>query len=283
MIFKSLSLFSPEQIAASGQCFRMFEKNGAWTVVHRDKLLKITPADGGFYFSCTENEFESVWREYFDLNEDYGRFCAAVAGDEFLECAAAFGRGIRILKQDPWETLCSFLISQNNNIPKIKKSVEMLCRAFGEERKTDDGESFRLFPSAHRLANLNREEEAFFRKECLLGYRDKFVSAAARGVATGKTDLKRMERLDNDNLFKELTALYGAGAKVASCVMLFGFHRIDAFPVDTWMKKILDARYGGRFNPEKYQGFQGVIQQYMFYYYRSLSQQTSFSLHKNPV
>lgn len=268
MILIAPPCFSPAQIADSGQCFRMTERNGVWRVIRRDRLLTLTPREDGFELDCSEKEFENVWKPYFDLDEDYDRFRSAVSGDPFLERAAEFGKGIRILRQDPWETLCTFIISQNNNIPKIKKSVEALCRLFGKEKRTGN-EIYFAFPTPERLSSLNEKERALLRSECVLGYRDKFVLDAAESVRSGRTNLDELQQADNETLFSRLTALNGVGKKVASCVMLFGFRRIDAFPIDTWIQKILDNEYGGAFNPSKYVGFQGVIQQYMFYYYRN--------------
>lgn len=260
--------FSPAQIADSGQCFRMTERNGVWQVIRRDRLLILAPCEDGFRLNCSAEDFETVWKPYFDLDEDYERFRSAVAGDPFLERAAEFGKGIRILRQDPWETLCTFIISQNNNIPKIKKSVEALCRLFGEEKR-ENGEVFFAFPTPERLADATERERALLRSACALGYRDKFVLNAAESIRNGETDLEELQNADDEALFSRLTALNGVGKKVASCVMLFGFRRIGAFPIDTWMRKILNDEYAGAFDPTKYDGFQGVIQQYMFYYRRN--------------
>ncbi len=271
MITKHLPFFDLAQIAASGQCFRLNAAGDRYTAVHREFFVEIEQNGPETRFLCSEDEFENVWKSYFDLDTDYGLFQASVRGDGFLERAAEFGKGIRILRQDPWEMICTFIISQNRNIPAIRKSVEALCRLFGERCGQGNG-TYCTFPSAERLHTLDAREREAFRTQTSLGYRDKFILQAAAEVAEKRFSPEEAALLPNDALYRRLTAMHGVGPKVASCIMLYGFHRLDSFPVDVWIKRIVDEVYGGIFDPARHEGFQGVIQQYMFHYYRSLRQ-----------
>lgn len=274
MITKHLPFFDLAQIAASGQCFRLNTDRNRYTAVHRGFFAEIEQDGTETHFFCSEDDFENVWKDYFDLDTDYGLFQSSVYGDSFLEKAAEFGKGIRILRQDPWEMICTFIISQNRNIPAIRKSVEALCRLFGELCRCGD-RTYYTFPSAERLHTLNAREREAFRTQASLGYRDKFIVQAAAEVAEKRFSPEEAALLPNDALYRRLTALCGVGPKVASCIMLYGFHRLDSFPVDVWIKRIVDEVYGGVFDPARHEGFQGVIQQYMFYYYRSLRQKNA--------
>jgi len=258
--------FDLQKIADSGQCFRMYNVGeNRFRIIARDKLLYLEQADGGVFLSCSEKEFEEYWHRYFDLWNDYEHFRESVdANDEYLTKAAQFGRGIRILEQDPWEMLITFIISQRKNIPAIQKSVEMLCAKCGKPIQGNDELLF-AFPTAKALASLTSEEL----NSCSLGYRSPYVHAAAEMVASGKLDLNALKRLNDEDLLSALQTVPGVGPKVANCVLLFGYHRLGAFPIDVWIKRVLDAEYKGDFPLERYEGFAGVIQQYMFFFARS--------------
>ena len=251
-------------IADSGQCFRM-NRTGpdTWHAVAGRECLTIeTQEDGSVRLWCPEERYRNFWHPYFDLSADYGRFLRAVpVSDGYLTTAVRSGSGIRILRQDPWEVLISFLISQQKNIPAIKRSVELLSRRYGEPL----GEDFYAFPTPEVLAGVS--EEALL--ACSLGYRAKYVRSVARAVADGKADLEAFRSQDDASLLASLMQLYGVGIKVAHCVMLFGFHRMAAFPRDVWINRVLQTQYPGGFPLERYDGFAGVIQQYMFYYART--------------
>ena len=255
--------FDLRQIAESGQCFRMrMLSDSRAYVIAGGRLLHITEKGGGeLELSCSEAEYGSFWKDYFDMDSDYSGYISAIdPGDDFLKKAADFGRGIRILRQEPFETLISFIISQRKNIPAIQSSVEKLCRLCGKRI----GEEAYAFPSPKALASLSEKELS----DCSLGYRTPYVREAARRVEAGEADLDAMKKLSDEELYEELVSFYGVGKKVANCVMLFAYHRIGAFPVDVWIKRIEDGHYGGRFPVERYPGFAGVLQQYMFFYSR---------------
>jgi N-glycosylase/DNA lyase len=260
--------FDPDRIADSGQCFR-WEKleNGGFRIIHREYCLRMRELeDTLFELSCTEDEFRDIWSDYFDLGLHYKavRRLIKKRDDAFLFEACKAGCGIRILRQDPWETLISFIISQNKNIPAIKKSIELLCRAAGQKRLDTAGEVYDCFPTAEEI--LAAGEDVL--NACRLGYRSKYVLAAAKDVAEGRLDLKKLMEADEETAIKALTAVFGVGIKVASCAALFGLHQIDAFPVDVWIRRILDEQYPDGYPMERYRPYNGIYQQYMFYHYR---------------
>lgn len=262
MLIRSIKHFDPSAIAESGQCFRMRTKApGRVEVIHRGRRLVIEAlGDERFGFSCTQEEFHSMWEDYFDLSTDYGVFLNAVdREDGYLLRAAGAGQGLRILRQDPWEVLISFILSQRKSIPAIRDGIEKLSLRFGNpvtgERMEYD------FPTPQRLAEASLEELS----ACSLGYRAPYIQAAARSVAAGETDLNEMAGFSDETLMQKLLALHGVGVKVASCVMLFGYHRLDLAPVDVWIQRVIENEYGGVSPFSKYAGFAGVMQQYMFY------------------
>ena len=185
--------------------------------------------------------------------------------DEFLYRAAEYEKGIRILNQDPWEMLITFIISQNKNIPAIRRSVEKLAEMCGMEITNGAGEKYFAFPTPGALAEL-REEQL---KECGLGYRCRYVKEAAEAVADGRLDLTSLKESDEETAMLALTGLTGVGKKVASCVSLFGLHHLDSFPIDVWVKRILEEQYPKGYPFEEYSPYNGVYQQYMFDYYRN--------------
>ncbi len=255
------------KIAESGQCFRMTAgPQGRFQIVAEDRLLSLSPLGRDQYeLDCTEEMFQHHWSPYFDLDTDYEAFLAAVPEtDAFLHAAARYSRGMTILRQDPWEMLITFILSQRKNIPAIRNCVERLCAAFGEPIMAEGVTTARAFPTAPALAAQSPEALA----ACGLGYRTGYVLAAARMVATGEIDLHALRAYSDDQLMEALRTVPGIGEKVASCVMLFGYHRLDAFPRDVWIRRVTDVEYGGQFPVERYAGFAGVIQQYAFYYAR---------------
>ena len=261
--------FDLEKIAESGQCFR-WEKADEQTyrIPAGNRCLYISAlGDGWFEADCSENEFDLFWREYFDLGENYRDIRKRVDPelDPFLHIACESEKGIRILRQDPWETLISFIISQNKNIPAIRRSITLLCEACGESKTDNKGQRFYAFPSPSALLAL--DDTAL--KECRLGYRCDYVHKAAAAVCNEEIDIQKLLYEKEKETIRVLTGLYGVGVKVASCVSLFGLHHMDAFPVDVWIRRILANEYPGGYPLEKYAPYNGVYQQYMFAYYRN--------------
>lgn len=256
--------FSLEQIAASGQCFRMdMENDGSCRVISGDRFVRVSQKDDEVSFDCSEGEFDAFWRRYFDLDTDYGRFISSIDEDDaYLLAAAKAGSGIRILNQDLWEMIVSFIISQQNNIPRIKKCIFNICRAYGEHMTASDGTRYYSFPKPGALACL--AEDALM--ECNLGYRSKYVVRTARDIDSGSFDMDGLYKCGYEEARARLLKLYGVGGKVADCICLFALHKIDAFPIDTHIKQVLAEHYGNGFPFERYEGFAGVLQQYIFYY-----------------
>lgn len=268
------------QIARSGQCFRMREKKegpGIFEIAALEDYVEAAHVGEGFIFSCKESEFNDRWRQYFDLDTDYGRIKKSVAPeDAYLTEAVLAGWGVRILNQDLWEMLVTFLISQNNNIGRITKSVAGLCEKFGEKRqakglvKGPDG----TFAEEERVYFTFPRPETIAQAGLLglsdlgLGYRDKYICELACRLEgpEGRQWLERLREADYDTAHALLMEQYGVGKKVADCVCLFGLHHIGAFPMDTHVKQIIAAHYPKGFPMERYEGYAGVLQQYMFYY-----------------
>lgn len=264
MTERSIPDFDLDQIARSGQCFR-FRPLGErhYALVAGSRYLEVSQQGQTVRFDCPEDEFEAVWRPYFDLDADYGRYKSAVAKrDKYLQSAVAAAGGLRILRQELWETIVCFIISQQNNIARITKCVENLCLLFGETCYNKSKQVYNAFPSAERLAACTADELASIR----LGYRAKYIVAAARQVASGEVDLDAVRRMDYAHAKAELMRLTGVGVKVAECICLFALHHIDAFPIDTHIRQMLDAHYPKGFPLRRYKGFAGVMQQYAFYY-----------------
>lgn len=264
MIIKYIDNFNLEQICQSGQCFRIKKaEDGGWKIIAADRYLKIWQQGRETRFYCDEEEYETVWREYFDLDTDYTSYMAQVnPKDEYLVQAVNFGKGMRILKQDLWEMIVSFLISQQNNIVRIRRCIENLCVKYGEKRENAWGESYYTFPKPETLAGLS--EDAL--KECNLGYRSKYVVRGARSVVSGDVRLHEIEKMSYKKAKEALLQLFGVGEKVADCICLFALHHLDAFPVDTHIHQALERHYKRGFPNRRYRGFRGVIQQYIFYY-----------------
>ena len=257
------------KIAESGQCFRWNKtEDNCFRVIRGEYCVYMEETGEGEYrLDCTEEEFQTVWRQYLDLDLDYRKVRKRVKKrkDPFLADACEKEKGIRILRQDPWEMLVSFIISQNKNIPAIKKSIEMLSEMAGERKTDRRGETYYAFPTPERIAGLSGQELS----DCRLGYRCKYVSAAAEAVLSGSLDLGKLIAAGDEEALAALKGIYGVGTKVANCVLLFGLHHLNAFPVDVWIKKVLEEQYPGGYPYEEYSPWNGIYQQYMFAYYRN--------------
>ena len=266
-IIKRPDNFDIEQIFDCGQCFRFNKhktKQNTYCGVAFGKYLEISQNDNKIFFNCNEDTYKNLWHNFFDLDNNYSSYINAFKDDNILYEASVFSSGIRLLKQNPWETLCSFIISQNNNIPRIKGIIENMSVAFGTPFRCDDGETRYSFPSADALAKAG-EEKIFALKT---GFRAKYIFDAASKVANGEIILDSIFDMSLDKAMETLMKIKGVGPKVASCVLLFGFSKYDAFPIDVWVKKIL-ANYYSDGIPSHLSGkHAGIAQQYLFYYER---------------
>ncbi len=320
MIEKEIKNFDLRQIAGSGQCFRMTEipaaidaesgtgltakqddgllsgrsctcseaqpkasaaaeTTAAYRIISGSRMAEAVQRGRRVLFRCGEDEFP-YWEEYFDLKTDYGVYIASIdEKDSYLRAAAEAGSGIRILKQDLWEMIITFVISQQKAIPNIRALVEALCRNYGTRM-----EDFYAFPAPGQLNGATLEELQALK----LGYRAKYIKRICEDVCSGTLDLELLRQMDYTAAMAYLKGFYGIGEKVANCVCLFGLHHVEAFPVDTWIRKILIREYACRCQKStlerlpqtrrceylvrryfaRYKGYAGVMQQYMFYYER---------------
>ncbi|MBR3015475.1 MAG: DNA-3-methyladenine glycosylase 2 family protein [Clostridia bacterium] len=270
MTVQKTDCLSLSAIADSGQCFRWRRETGGYRIIAGGKTLHVRQEPDGneLFLDCPENDWHLYWKNYFDFNTDYSAIIAGIpAQDAYLRAAAEYGRGIRILRQEPWETLATFILSQRKNIPAIKQAVEKLCAAAGRAIGEENGETLYAFPTASEILGLGLPGL----QACGLGYRAPYVFRAAEACCESVLRLDEMEALDDEKLFCKLCSLYGVGRKIAYCCMLFGFHRMNAFPVDVWMDRVWKNRYPGGIPVDSYAPWAGVMQQYMFAYERYLA------------
>ena len=257
--------FDLDKIFDCGQCFR-WNKNddGSYTGVAMGKAATIKKDSSGIYITGTKEDYDNIWHDYFDMDNNYRQIRQGLCIDEYMKNASDFGAGIRILRQDKWEALCSFIISQCNNIPRIKRIVETFSCCFGDEISFC-GDTYYAFPTAEKIAGLTIDDLAPLR----CGYRAPYIIDAAKAVQNGDIDLESLSSASLSDAIKALRNLNGVGEKVANCAILFSLHKLDAFPVDVWMKKAISQHYGKDFDPNVFGPFAGIGQQYMFYYQRS--------------
>lgn len=242
----------------SGQCFRATQENNTWTILSGidQSVQKLTVSQD----DMTQIHSNPYWHNFFDMDTDY-----SVIIQEFnklspiLKKACEYAPGIRILNQNPWESLCSFVISQNNNIKRITSIIQKICEQFG---KTDSNN--RGFPCADTLAGTTESQL----KLCGVGFRAQYIINTATAVCKGKIDFQELKTIPINDARKILMEIKGIGPKVADCALLFGCHRLDCFPMDTWMKKVMAT-----FFPSKDASFfgknAGIAQQYLFHYIRT--------------
>ncbi len=250
-----------EQTLDCGQSFRWEKQNdGSFSGVAFGKYVNISLDGTDMIIKNAAPEDEKIWREYFDLELDYGKIRGDISKlHPVLEDAARYAPGIRILRQEPYEALCTFIISQNNNIKRIKGIVARLCESFGDE--IDEG--VYTFPTAERLAKLTPEDLAPLRA----GFRNRYIIDSAKKVDSGEVDLELCKTADYETARAELMKITGVGAKVADCTLLFGMHRVEAFPVDVWMKRAMEKLFPGM-TANDFGEYAGIAQQYIFHYSR---------------
>lgn len=246
-----------------GQSFRWGKDGNIWSAVVYGKRIEAEQKDENtiVFYNTSEEDFEKLWKNYFDLERDYSSIISRFENDIYLKTAAKEYYGIRVLNQEPWEALCSFIISQNNNIPRIKGIIKRLCETFGD----DLGDGCYTFPTAEKLSTLTPEDLSPLRA----GFRAKYIIDAAKKVSSGETDFDRI--LMNDISFgrESLMKICGVGPKVAECCLLYGLKKSDAFPVDVWVKRIMSELYENGL-PECAYPEIGIAQQYLFHWRRNL-------------
>lgn len=263
----SLSLPSSEDFSLAqtfdcGQAFRFSPlPDGAWQGVALGRSCVIEQDGRDILLTCScEGGCEALWRDYLDLGRDYSAIKAAFCRDETLTRAVSYCPGMRLLRQEPWEALCSFIISQNNNIPRIKGIIARLCELLGEQLP---GAQY-AFPGPLAIAGKTPEDLAPLRA----GFRAKYLIDAANKIASGAVVLEQIKTLPCEEAKSALMAIQGVGPKVADCVLLYGMARVECVPRDVWIKRAMAVLYPGGF-PHEFAPVAGIAQQYLFHYCRT--------------
>ncbi len=250
--------FDLAQTLDCGQSFRWQNCGDSWQGYFLNRYLKISQNGDIFtFFDTNEADFLDIWADYFDLFTDYGALKLRFSNEcPVLKTACQTCGGIRILKQDFWEMLVSFIFSQQNNIPRIKKIINSLCDVFGG------------FPDAQSICDAGIDALEPLKS----GFRAKYIIDAAQAVASGEINADTLKNADYETAKKILMQIKGVGPKVANCVLLFGLYKVEAFPVDVWIRRILDEHYPNGF-PQTLSDVGGIAQQYLFHYFRSVPAQ----------
>ena len=252
--------FDPHRTLFCGQAFRWRETDGVYCGISGGRYAELFDnGDGTFTLRNIEKEDVPYWRSYFDLDTDYDELVKRFSSDSHMRVACSENPGIRVLRQEPFETLISFIISQNNNIKRITGIIDRLCEQFGE--KTDNGF---LFPTEKQLYGITAEELAPLRA----GFRAKYIADAMAKLKSREVDLDSLYEKDTCTAREELKKIKGVGDKVADCVLLFAYHKTDAFPRDVWIKRVEQKLYPDGL-PECIKGNEGIAQQFLFDYART--------------
>lgn len=272
IIMTEFESFNIEEILECGQCFR-FEKKGQlfYTIVAYKRVLNIQQFDDRVeFYPCNKEDFENIWIEYFDLNTNYNEIKSQLEDDPIVKRAIEYADGIRILNQEPWECLISFIISQNNRIPMIKQVIRNISEKYGEK----EGEEF-LFPNLEQLKKATSEEL----RECKTGFRDKYILDAINKINDKTVNFSEYNKYTTEEAKNNLLLIKGVGTKVADCVLLFSLNKKEVFPTDVWVKRVMEYFYFDekdtsikeihKFAQQKWGNLAGYAQQYLFYYARS--------------
>lgn len=276
VILENVENFDAKAIFTCGQAFRWYEESdGSFTTVHLGRVLNVLNDDNKVIFKGTNlEEFNEIWIDYFDLNTNYEEIRKTLSNNEILINAMDYGKGIRILNQNHFEMLISFIISANNMIPRIKKSIEVISMRYGKFICEDENRKYYSFPTVEELSKATVEDLREFAK---VGFRDKRIFDTVNMILDGKIDLDNFENLETDVLREELLKFAGVGNKVADCIMLFSYKRGEVFPVDVWIKRVMEELFIKEETPVKkiakeadriFGKYAGYAQQYLFYYGR---------------
>ena len=250
--------FDLDETLDCGQAFRFTkEPDGSYKGFATNKFIHISKCDDGFTLEGDGDE--EFWLDYLDAKTDYGELKNSYSTEKTLKSACEYASGIRLLRQDAFESLISFIISQNNNIPRIKGIIGRLCENFGE--KTENGYAF---PTFEDLSAVTVDDLAIIRS----GFRAKYIVDAVAKIKNGEINLEEIKAMPIDEARKSLMTIKGVGPKVAECVLLYGMHRTEAFPVDVWIKRVMEEYYPGGF-PKEFASTAGIAQQYLFHYIRT--------------
>ena len=274
IILKNPDSFNLTHIFECGQCFRFNEvSKNCYRGVAKGRVLTITQSgDEVILKNTTYPDFKNIFEDYFDLLTDYSEIKKRLSKDPVLKEAIAFGGGIRILRQDLWEAVISFIISASNNIPRIKKIIESFCYNFGE-KIISEGMDFYTFPTPQKISGITLEDLGIIKA----GYRDKYILDARDKFLSGEISEEKLRPLSYADAKKELMKIKGVGNKVADCILLFGLSKSDSFPVDVWVKRVMEHFYFdgeesiqniSDFAKTTFGNLGGYAQQYLFFYAR---------------
>ncbi|CEO14448.1 DNA-3-methyladenine glycosylase family protein [Paraclostridium sordellii] len=278
VILEGVSDFDPKHIFECGQCFRWKDQgDGSYTGVAKGRVINVSREGDTIYLkNINLEDFNNIWKDYFDLDTDYSKIKNELRNmDEYLEKATEFGWGIRLLRQDPWEMIISFIISSNNRIPMIQKAIKNLSREYGTYIGSYEGEDYYDFPTPQQLSKASIEEI----RACSTGFRDKYIKSTTEEVIKNNDDVYSYRNLSTEDCIKELLKFNGIGPKVGDCIALFGMQKYDTFPVDVWVKRVMQEFYVEddmslpkirKYAIDKFGDLSGFAQQYLFYYAREL-------------
>ena len=271
-----LEEFDPRDIFTCGQAFRWYEEeDGSFTFVTNGIVANAKKVgDEIILKGVDEKSFEEIFYNYFDLSRDYKIVMEELSKDEVMKRATEYGKGIRILNQDKFETIISFIISANNQIPRIQKAIEKISEMYGDYLGEDENRKYYSFPSPDQLSLAKPED---LREFARVGFRDKRIVEASKLIASGQVDISKIQDMDLEDARKELQILPGVGPKVADCILLFAFDRKESFPVDVWIKRVMEELYLKEVTPKSKIAMRGrevlgknagFANQYLFYYGR---------------
>ena len=276
VILEGVKDFDPKHIFECGQCFRWHKQDDdSYTGVAKGKILNVKREGDIVYLNNTNLEdFNNIWFDYFDLGRDYTQIKNTLRSmDEYLYKASDFGWGIRILQQDGWEMLISFIISANNRIPQIQKVINTISERYGKYIGEYRGRKYYAFPTPHELDKASQEDL----RACSTGFRDKYIRKTTDSVIEENFDVNSLRNASSQECIKKLKTYTGVGAKVADCIALFGLQKYDSFPVDVWVKRVMQEFYGAEdmslpkmrvYGLDLFGEDAGFAQQYLFYYVR---------------
>ena len=300
LVIRNLGSYSLDDTFLCGQCFRYEETERTdgyveYFTVIENELIFVGQRERGelIFYGIDESLFDSTVRHYFDIGTDYKKIKADILKNydvPFLRSAADAADGIAILRQNSWETICSFIISQNNNIPRIRKIIREISSAYGVNLALQNGlktcpidkncfsPSEEKCKACGRCFTFPKAEDILKNPELLLpskpGFRYKYILDAAKKISSGEVDIEKVKLANSyDVTVAELSKILGIGLKVASCAALFGFYNLEAFPIDVWMRRAIDEYFDGDLDPKKLGKYAGVAQQYIFHYIRNLSRE----------
>ncbi len=278
LIISELKDFKPSHIFECGQCFRWKkEDDNSYTTIASGRVINIIEDKDNFIVRGSSiEEWKEFWHHYFDLDRDYSQIKEELSVDPILQEAISFGYGMRLLNQDPYETIISFIISANNQIPRIKSAVELISNDLGDFVVSFKGKDYYSFPEPKELAS---KSEAYIREKYRVGFRADRIREVSRRIAQGEFDHRCIYDFDHKKGKELLTTLPGVGPKVSDCILLFAYDKSEAFPVDVWVKRVMEYFYFKRNATKKeleesgeklFGSLAGFAQQYLFYYAREM-------------